>query len=252
MPHGAEELVIARASRIEKLARAATTFEHAAPQQIIRWAVEEFGDGLAFGTGFGVEGMVLLDMAVKIKPALRVFFLDTEFLFSETYELRRRVEERYGIEIRAYRASLTPLSQEDHYGPWLWSRDPDMCCRLRKLEPLKDALGGHSAWMTAIRRDQTQVRGSARVVEWDPRWQLAKVNPLARWSKRDVWNYVAKNDVLYNPLHDEGYASIGCTHCTRPVTAGEADRAGRWPGHAKTECGLHGPGELVHLQPAQA
>ncbi|HLG13246.1 MAG TPA: phosphoadenylyl-sulfate reductase [Blastocatellia bacterium] len=237
---------------IDMAAAAALRLEHAAPGAVIAWAVEEFGRGLTFGTGFGVEGMALLDMAVKVAPDIDVFFLDTEFLFPETYELRLRVEQRYGIEIRACHAALAPESQDELFGPRLWSRDPDLCCRLRKVGPLREALKGRAAWMTAIRRDQTAIRASAIAVEWDSRWRLVKVNPLASWTRREVWNYIAKNNVPYNPLLDEGYASIGCTHCTRPVRAGEQERAGRWPGHAKTECGLHGPGELVVLQPAQA
>jgi phosphoadenosine phosphosulfate reductase len=221
----------------------ADSLERAAPQETIRWAFDAFKDGLVIATGFGVEGMALIDMAVKINPSPRVFFLDTDFLFPETYILRRRIEDRYGIEIEAFRSELTPDAQEQQYGPALWSRDPDLCCRLRKLEPLREALSGRKAWMTAIRRDQTAARTSSRAVEWDYLWRLVKVNPLVRWSKRDVWDYVAKNDVPYNPLHDQGYPSLGCTHCTRAVRAGEDERAGRWPGLQKTECGLH-----IHIQ----
>ena len=125
------------------------------------------------------------------------------------------------------------------FGPRLWSRDPDLCCRVRKLEPLKDALKGLTAWVTAIRRDQTLARARARVVEWDYIWQLVKINPMAAWTKRDVWDYIVEHNVPYNPLHDEGYPSLGCTHCTRRTAEGEPERAGRWAGHRKTECGLH-------------
>ncbi len=225
--------------RINWIETAAAQLEDASPEEIIRRAYEEFDDRITIATGFGAEGIALIDMAVKINPRPDVFFLDTGFLFPETYELRRRVEARYGIEIRAFQTSLTPEIQEEVYGPALWSRDPDLCCRLRKIEPLKEALTGRSAWFTAIRRDQTAARQNARAVEWDHRWQLVKVNPFVRWTKREVWNYIVKNDVPYNPLHDAGYPSIGCTHCTRAVRAGEDERAGRWSGRAKTECGLH-------------
>ncbi|MEW6126221.1 MAG: phosphoadenylyl-sulfate reductase [Acidobacteriota bacterium] len=224
---------------LTRIRNAAALFENAAPTEILEWAFKQYGDKLTIATGFGVEGMALIDIAVKINPQLNVFFLDTDFLFPETYALREIIEERYQIKIQAYKTELTPETQEEIYGAKLWARDPDLCCRLRKLEPLKQALRDKLAWVTAIRRDQTATRASARVVEWDARWQLVKINPLARWTKRDVWSYVVRNHVPYNPLHNEGFTSIGCTHCTRFVRVGEEERAGRWAGHAKTECGLH-------------
>ncbi len=222
-----------------RLEAVAALLEKCEPQEILKWAFNQFRGGVAIATGFGAEGVAMIDMAVKINPRPDIFFIDTDFLFPETYELRRRIEDRYGIEIRAVRPLLTPQSQEREFGPRLWSRDPNLCCRIRKLEPLKVALDGLSAWITAIRRDQTLARSTARVVEWDYLWQLVKVNPLARWTRREVWDYVVKNRVPYNPLHDEGYPSLGCTHCTRRTIAGEHERAGRWSGHQKTECGLH-------------
>src|SRR5262249_50984738 len=224
---------------------AATELEEAPPIDIIRWAVEEFGDGLTLATGFGVEGMVLVDVAIRVTTKLDVFFLDTGFLFEETYELRRRIEQQYRIRIRSYEPHLTPDEQARVHGESLWLRDPDLCCRLRKLDPLERALSGREAWVTAIRRDQTAARKNARVVEWDSRWGLAKVNPLAAWTRDQIWEYVRDNDIPYNPLHDRGYPSIGCTHCTRPVREGEDERSGRWSGLSKTECGLHGPGPAV-------
>lgn len=239
---------------IENIRAIAAQLENGSPQDIIAWALHEFGKGVTIATGFGAEGVALIDMAVKIAPDPDVFFLDTGFFFPETYELRRKIEDRYGIEIREVRPELTPQSQERAYGPGLWSRDPDLCCRLRKLEPLKDALGGYDAWMTAIRRDQTAARASAQAVEWDYRWSLVKVNPLVKWSKKEVWDYISKEKVPYNPLHDQGYPSIGCTHCTRSVRASEDERAGRWAGQVKTECGLHGmpmnPTGLISLRKA--
>ena len=225
------------AARATVLAR---LYEDASPEAILARAFDEFGERLGIATGFGAEGAVVIDFAVRINPNPNVFFIDTGFLFPETYELRRRLEDRYGIEIHAFKTAVTPEAQDETFGPRLWASDPDLCCRIRKLEPLKDALAGLDAWVTAIRRDQTADRASAGIFEWDFRWQRVKVNPLARWTKREVWDYIARNDVPYNPLHDSGYPSIGCTHCTRPVRAGESDRAGRWSGHLKTECGLHG------------
>jgi phosphoadenosine phosphosulfate reductase len=241
MAQSVQELVHLN-SNIPALARieeAAFRLEEATPQQILEWAFEEFGDTITIATGFGAEGAALIDIASRINPQPDVFFLDTDFLFPQTYALRRRLEDRYQINIRAYKTSLTSQQQAETYGPDLWARDPDLCCRIRKLEPLKEALQDRRAWVTAIRRDQTAARANAAVVGWDSRWQLVKVNPLARWTKREVWRYILENDVPYNPLHDEGYLSIGCTHCTRAVGASEHERAGRWAGFAKTECGLH-------------
>ncbi len=225
--------------RLTPIEEAAFKLEEATPQEILEWAFDEFGETLTIATGFGAEGAALIDMATKVNRQPDVFFLDTDFLFPETYALRRRLEDRYGIEIRAYQSLLTPELQAQTHGANLWSRDPDLCCRIRKLEPLKEALQGRRAWVTAIRRDQTAARARAGVVEWDSRWQLVKVNPLARWTKREVWRYILEKDVPYNPLHDAGYLSIGCTHCTRAVGANEDERAGRWAGFKKTECGLH-------------
>lgn len=224
---------------------AGSRFEGAPPEEILEWAYQEFGDGLTMATGFGAEGMVLIDIASRISPTPNIFFLDTGFLFAETYQLRERLQQRYGIEIRAVRTALSPEAQEQLYGPRLWATNPDLCCLIRKIEPLKTALRDSAAWITAIRRDQTPQRATSRVVEWDQRWHLVKVNPLAAWTRRDVWKYILRNDVPYNPMYERGYTSIGCQHCTRAVAAGEDERAGRWSGHQKTECGLHGGNSLA-------
>ena len=234
---------------IERVETAASSLEEAMPEETLRWAFEWFQESVTLATGFGAEGVALIDMAVKINPRADVFFLDTAFLFPETYELRRRLEDRYQIEIRVFKTDITPEQQEVRFGAKLWSTDPDLCCRLRKLEPLKDALQGRRAWITAIRQAQTLERSNARVIEWDCQWRLVKINPLARWSKQQVWDYIARNNVPYNPLHDRGYPSIGCTHCTQPVREGDDDRAGRWPGRAKKECGLHAPARPLAFVP---
>jgi phosphoadenosine phosphosulfate reductase len=238
----------AETANIERIAVAADVLEQTSPREALEWAFNTFGNRVTIATGFGVEGVALVDMAVEINPHADVFFLDTAFLFPETYELRRRLEDRYGISIRAVATSLTAEKQQKLYGARLWERDPDLCCRLRKLEPLKAALDGFDAWMTAIRRDQSPQRALARVVEWDIRWSRVKINPLVLWSRADVWRYVVRNHLPYNPLHDRGYPSIGCTHCTQSVGQDEHERAGRWKGRAKTECGLHGPADPVHLE----
>jgi phosphoadenosine phosphosulfate reductase len=228
-------------SELERVETAASLLDEATPEETLRWAFEEFQRGVTLATGFGAEGVALIDMAVRVNPRVDVFFLDTAFLFPETYELRRRIEDHYQIEIRIFKADITPEQQELKFGAKLWSTNPDLCCRLRKLEPLKEALQGRLAWMTAIRQDQTLARSNARVVEWDYQWRLVKINPLVRWNKNQVWEYIRANNVPFNPLHDRGYPSIGCTHCTQPVRDGQDDRAGRWSGHAKKECGLHAP-----------
>jgi phosphoadenosine phosphosulfate reductase len=183
--------------------------------------------------------MALIDVAARLNPDLRVFTIDTEFLFPETYQLIEKVERRYGITVERVRPRLTPEGQEEVYGPALWSINPDQCCALRKVEPLKEKLAGLRAWITAIRRDQTSARAGARKVEWDQKFQLVKTNPIADWTTKDVWNYLHQHDVPYNPLHDQNFTSIGCTHCTRAIRPGEDPRAGRWAGFQKTECGLH-------------
>ncbi|HZS46172.1 MAG TPA: phosphoadenylyl-sulfate reductase [Blastocatellia bacterium] len=223
-----------------ELVRVAELFESKTPQDVLRWALNEFDDRIAIATGFGPEGIVLLDMAVRIKPTVKVFFLDTGLLFPETYELRERVEQKYQLKVIEHKSSLSVSAQATQYGDELWKRNPDLCCKLRKLDPLKEALKELDAWITGIRREQSISRKNAAIVERDQRWNLIKVNPLARWTKNDVWKYILKNQLPYNPLHDAGYSSIGCTHCTRAVQEGEDERAGRWSGFAKTECGLHG------------
>jgi phosphoadenosine phosphosulfate reductase len=226
------------------------------PEQVLAWAFAAYGDNVAIATGFGVEGMVLLDIAARMNPGVKVFTGDTEFLFSETYDLIDRVEQKYDIKIERLYSDLTPEDQARSYGKALWARDPDLCCSLRKVEPLRRKLATLDAWMTAIRREQTRDRATANKVDWDPKFNLVKISPLADWTREMIWRYVVKHDVPYNPLHDRNYPSIGCTHCTRAVQPGEDPRAGRWAGFGKTECGLHTPASssagLVQLAPVGA
>ena len=227
------------------------------PEQVMAWAFDTYGDKVAIATGMGVEGMALLDIASRINPDLKIFTGDTEFLFPETYDLIDRVEEKYGIKIERLYSQLTPEAQAAEFGPKLWGSDPDQCCALRKVEPLQRKLATLDAWVTAIRRGQTSVRAGVRKIDWDAKFNLVKINPLADWTREQVWNYVVRNDVPYNPLHDRNYPSIGCTHCTRAVKPGEDPRAGRWSGFGKTECGLHTPAaqpaaQLVQLAPLGA
>lgn len=215
-------------------------FETATPQEVLRWAFSQFGpDEIALACSFGAEDVALVDMVSQVRPGARVFYLDTDLLFSETYATRDRIAERYPVELIRYQPLLTLAEQAERHGDELWRREPDACCGVRKVEPLQRALSGLKAWITGIRRDQAPTRANAGILEWDPKFHLVKVNPLARWTSDQVWAYIRGNGVPYNPLHDRNYPSIGCTHCTRPVAQGEDPRAGRWTGLTKTECGLH-------------
>jgi phosphoadenosine phosphosulfate reductase len=223
----------------EELKLLADEFETAPPEAVLRWAITEFGPDVALATGFGVEGCVLVSMLAEINPEARIFYLDTDLLFPETYALRDRLEARYGVRFERRATRLSLHEQAEEHGERLWERKPELCCQLRKVEPLREMLKGLRAWITAIRRDQSPARASAGVIERDEKFGLIKINPLARWSSRDVWSYVIRYDVPYNPLHDHGYPSIGCAPCTTPVRIGEDPRAGRWRGSQKMECGLH-------------
>jgi len=218
-------------------------FEDAAeswsPQAVLARAFETFGTGVAISSAFGAEGMVLIDMASRLRKSFRLFTIDTEFLFPETYALMDKIEARYGIEIERVYSLLSPEEQDGRHGSALWTRDPDLCCNVRKVEPLRRKLSELDAWITSIRRDQTEARASAKKVEWDSKFGLVKINPLVDWNSKQVWRYIHDHNVPYNALHNQDYPSIGCTHCTRAVKPGEDPRAGRWSGFAKTECGLH-------------
>jgi phosphoadenosine phosphosulfate reductase len=209
------------------------------PEQILRWAVEVFHPRLTMATAFGAEGCCLIHMLAEIQPTVRIFNLDTGYQFQETLDLRERIKERYGIEVEMVRPELTVAEYEAEHGGPLYRIRPDQCCHDRKVLPLRRAVAGYDAWISAIRRDQTSHRAAAGVVQWDAKFNLMKVNPLLNWTKKDIWAFIAKHDVPYNPLHDQGYPSIGCWPCTRAVAEGEDDRAGRWSGSLKKECGLH-------------
>jgi len=209
------------------------------PERVLTWAFDTFGEAVAISSAFGAEGMALIDIASRVLRNFRLFTLDTEFLFPETYNLMDQVEQRYGITIERVYPLNSPEEQERVHGAALWKRNPDQCCNLRKVEPLQRKLGELQAWITSIRRDQTTARAGAGKIEWDQKFGLVKINPIADWSSKQVWQYIREHDVPYNALHERNYPSIGCTHCTRAVRPGEDPRAGRWAGSSKTECGLH-------------
>jgi phosphoadenosine phosphosulfate reductase len=223
----------------EEIASANGFLQGKTPQTILSWAVTTFHPRLTMATAFGAEGCCLIHMLAEIEPSVRIFNLETGYQFSETLELRERIQRRYGIEVELIRPDLTvPEYEAEHGGP-MYVHRPDQCCHDRKVLPLRRAVAGYRAWVSAIRGDQTAHRGAASLVQWDAKFSLVKVNPLLGWTKKDVWNFIARHDVPYNPLHDRGYPSIGCWPCTRPVADGEDERAGRWAGTVKKECGLH-------------
>ena len=208
------------------------------PSELLAWAAANHAR-VGFATGFGAEGCVLIDLIGRAKLPIDVFTLDTGLLFPETYELWHRLEARYGITIRAVKPARTVDEQAAADGPALWERDPDRCCEQRKVLPLRGELAGLDAWVTAIRRDQTPERAAAEPVERDAKFGLVKINPLVAWTHDDVWGHLYAHDVPYNPLHEQGYPSIGCTPCTSQVVPGEHLRAGRWRNAGKRECGIH-------------
>ncbi|HUI30530.1 MAG TPA: phosphoadenylyl-sulfate reductase [Candidatus Acidoferrales bacterium] len=215
-------------------------FEPAHPAKVLEWVSTNFRIGdIAMATGFGAEGVVIVDMIASVNKGIPIFYLDTDVLFPETYVLRDRLEEKYGIRLIRYATPISLEQQAKLHGANLWESNPDLCCNIRKVEPLREALKNYFGWITAVRREQSPGRSNAGLVEWDKRFNLLKINPLAGWTKKEVWKYIVDHEVPYNPLYDSGYASIGCTHCTTPVAAGEDDRAGRWRGFQKKECGLH-------------
>ena len=223
----------------ENLREISADLEHRTPQEVLRWAVDRYRQRVTMATAFGPEGCAIIAMLAEIEPAVRIFNLETGYQFPATLELRERIKEKYGIAVEYVRPAESVPEMEGRFGGPIYGSAPDECCRIRKVEPLKNAIAGYEAWITGIRRDQTTHRANAHIVEWDAKFNLVKVNPLANWTRRDVWLYILENDVPYNPLHDQGYPSIGCWPCTRRVENGEDDRSGRWPGSARIECGLH-------------
>jgi phosphoadenosine phosphosulfate reductase len=223
----------------EQIAAACAQLEGRTPEAILKWGVDTFFPRLTMGTAFGPEGNCIIHMLAEINPGVRIFNLETGYQFPETLELRERIKRRYGIEVEYVRPDTTTAEYEQEHGGPLYVIRPDQCCQDRKIEPVRKAVVGYQAWISAIRRDQTGDRAQADIVQWDARFSLVKINPLLGWTKKDVWNFILKHDVPYNPLHDRGYPSIGCWPCTAPVGTGEDERAGRWRGTGKKECGLH-------------
>lgn len=220
------------------IAEAAERFEDATVEELLKFAVDTF-PSITLACSFGAEDVALVHMLQRVRPGTDIFYLDTDFHFQETYETRDALAAKYDVNFVQVKPKLTPEEQAAKHGDELWKSDPNLCCNIRKVEPLTSILGKYDAWITGIRRDQAPTRANAKKVEYDVKFGLVKFNPLANWTSEDVWNYIKANDVPYNPLHDRNYPSIGCEYCTRPVAPGEDPRAGRWAGSDKTECGLH-------------
>lgn len=222
----------------------AAEFETASLAEVLTWAWERFGVGAAIGTSFQGSGLVIIDHAVKLGLKFPVFTLDTGLLFPETYELKARLERHFGIEIEGMHPEQTVEEQAEAYGPELWRTNPDTCCAMRKVLPLRKKLSGLDMWITGVRRNQSDTRSTTRILElyeFDKLrgHHLLKLNPMAGWSREAIWGHIKREGIPYNGLHDRGYRSIGCWPCTKLTTSSDNERAGRWEGFDKTECGIH-------------
>lgn len=221
-----------------ELAKRNEAFEHSAPAEILRWVASTFGDRAVLTMSLQHEGVVIAHMLREIAPRTRILFIDTGYHFPETLAYRDELMRRLGLRIETIRPSLSHEEFVRRYGDDLHQRDPDLCCRLNKVEPMRLALRGVEAWINGRRRDQATTRRHLPILE-RLEGGIVKVNPLARWTAKDTYAYLSLHEIPLHPLFEQGYASIGCAPCTRPILAGEDERAGRWAGRGKTECGLH-------------
>ena len=216
-------------------------FEAMSAEELLRWAYGEFGDKLVLTCSWQKQSSVLVHMVSELGLPIDVIELDTHLFFRETYETRERLVERYGLNLIRPDV-ITVAEQHRREGPNLWERDPDRCCHIRKVEPLIAALEPYDAWISGIRREQSPSRAGTPKAQWSERYGVWKIHPLADWDEKRVRAYVDVNEIPCNPLHDAGYRSIGCMPCTRPTRPDEEERAGRWAGSDKLECGLHSEG----------
>jgi phosphoadenosine phosphosulfate reductase len=224
--------------RMERLAaQAADALDGAPAQQIISWAAEQFGSRICITSS--MTDAVIIHLASQVMPGISVLFLDTGYHFAETIGTRDAVSAVYPVNVVNVTPSTTVAEQDAELGPRLYARNPDLCCYLRKVVPLEQALGPYDAWITGVRREETSARSNTRAVQWDARRKKVKVNPIVDWTQEQVDAYIAEHSVLVNPLVYDGYPSIGCRTCTVRVAAGADPRSGRWAGNAKTECGIH-------------
>lgn len=216
-------------------------FDQDDPDSLLKWASDQFGRYLVLGTGFGPSGIVLIHRVVDMGLPVKIFCLDTGVLFKQTYKLWRRVERRFDITIEKVSPILTLDGQRDLHKANLWESDPDRCCHIRKVLPLRKYLANKHAWITGLRRSQSQWRENTQPVQWDSGNRVYKLSPLLNWSRDQVWDYIDQHDLPYNPMHDDGFPSIGCIPCTAPADDQSDERSGRWKHKEKTECGIHLP-----------
>jgi phosphoadenosine phosphosulfate reductase len=219
-------------------------FDQQPTEEVLKWAWDRFGARAAIGTSFQGAGLVMMHLGKKHGLTFPVFTLDTGLLFPETITLKKQLEEFYGFSIESLEPDLTVEEQADVHGPELWNQTPDLCCTVRKVLPLRDKLGDLDCWITGLRRQQSDSRSAVGIVEVyvfdeESGREIVKLNPMANWSREAVWQYIHDHKIPYNPLHDRGYRSIGCQPCTRATSSGEDERAGRWTGFNKVECGIH-------------
>ncbi|OZI10729.1 phosphoadenosine phosphosulfate reductase [Bacillaceae bacterium SAS-127] len=218
-----------------------STSETKGAKETLQWAYDDYGDQLMYACSFGIEGIVLIDLISSIRPDASIVFLDTGYHFQETYDIIDKVKKRYpSLHIHLQQPALTLEEQTETYGEDLWKHDPNMCCKLRKMIPLKEALEPATAWISGLRREQSETRKHTNYINQDHKFKKIKICPLIHWTWKEVWRYVTKQQLDYHILHDQGYPSIGCEPCTKPAISIEDVRSGRWSGSGKTECGLHG------------
>jgi phosphoadenosine phosphosulfate reductase len=217
--------------------RGGAELDGASADDLLRWTDQHFGSNYIVASN--MQDAVLVDLAAKVRPGVDVLFLDTGYHFVETIGTRDAVEAVYDINVVNVTPENNVAKQDVLYGKDLFAREPNECCRMRKVEPLSKALRGYSAWVTGIRRVEAPTRANAPLISWDKAFNLVKINPLAAWTDEDMQDYIDANGVLVNPLVFEGYPSIGCAPCTAKPAEGADPRSGRWAGLSKTECGLH-------------
>ena len=222
----------------------ADRLEHVNLDELLRWCWDYFGDKAAIGTSFQGSGLVIIDHAIRNDFRFPIFTIDTGFLFPETLELKEKLEDFWDLEIQSVNPEQTVKEQEKTMGPELWKTNPDTCCQMRKVLPLQSKLASLDVWITGLRRGQSEERKSTKILEMYEFDKLResyifKLNPMVNWSREKVWNYIEDNNIPYNPLHNQGYRSIGCWPCTKAVDGDQDERAGRWEGFNKTECGIH-------------
>lgn len=214
-------------------------FETRSVEEVLEWAVAAHSPKLVMTSNFGAEGVVLMDHLMRVAPETPIIYLNTGFQFAATDDVKERLRDRYKFNLIEARSMLSVEEQAKIYGERLYETNSDLCCRIRKVEPLQRALAGFEAWIAALRRDQSPTRAAIKTIEWNAAKEMVKIHPLAGWNRSQVWSYIVKHDLPYNQLYDDGYTSIGCWPCTRQIAAGQHERSGRWAGSKKQECGIH-------------